>query len=115
MTAPLMRGSDIHGHPVVDSTTGLVLARETREETSVDMDLVAATCAQVMRAHRQAVRSMGLADQVDEVMTSAGPRQQVMRTVSKHPDLFLVVLLDKQRTNLALARFQLMEVERSLA
>jgi hypothetical protein len=58
---------------------------------------------------------MGLADQVDEVMTSAGARQQVMRTVSRHPDLFLVVLLDKHRTNLALARFQLMEVERSLA
>jgi hypothetical protein len=68
----------------------------------------------VMRAHRQAARNMGLAEQIDEVMTSAGPRQQIMRTVSRHPDLFLVVLLDKHHTNLALARFQLMEVERRL-
>jgi hypothetical protein len=58
---------------------------------------------------------MGLAEQIDEVMTSAGPRHQVMRTVSRHPELFLVVLLDKQRSNLALARFQLMEVERGLS
>jgi hypothetical protein len=57
---------------------------------------------------------MGLPDQIDEVMTSAGPRQQIMRAVSRHPDLFLVVLLDKQRTNLALARYQLMEIENSL-
>ena len=57
---------------------------------------------------------MGLGEQVDEVMTSAGPRQQVMRTVSRQPDLFLVALLDKHRTNLALVRFRLMEIERGL-
>ena len=102
------------GCAVVDSTTGLVLAREMRGESSVNMDLAAAACAQVLRAHQQAARSMGLTDQIDEVMTSAGSRQQVMRTVSRHPDLFLVVLLDRQHTNLALARFQLMEVERGL-
>jgi predicted regulator of Ras-like GTPase activity (Roadblock/LC7/MglB family) len=102
------------GCAVVDSTTGLVLARESRDSQHVDMDLAAAACAQVLRAHRQAARSMGLSDHVDEVITSAGPRQQIMRTVARHPDLFLVVLLDKQRTNLALARFQLMEVERGV-
>lgn len=102
------------GCAIVDSTTGLVLARELRDDATVDMDLAAAASAQVLRAHRQAARSMGLGEQVDEVMTSAGPRQQVMRTVSKHPALFLVALLDKHRTNLALVRFNLMEVERGL-
>ena len=102
------------GCAVVDATTGLVLARETREDQPVDMDLVAAGCAQVLRAHRQAARNMGMAEQVDEVMTTAGPRQQVVRTLSRHPDLFLVAMLDKHRTNLALARYQLMEVERGL-
>ena len=69
------------GCAIVDSATGLVLAREMRAEPAVDMDLAAAASAQVLRAHRQAARSMGLGEQVDEVMTSAGPRQQVMRTV----------------------------------
>jgi predicted regulator of Ras-like GTPase activity (Roadblock/LC7/MglB family) len=103
------------GCAVVDATTGLALAREATAQGAVDMDLVAASSAQVMRAHRQAARSMGLGEQVDEIMTSAGPRQQVMRTLSRQPELFLVVLLEKHRTNLALARFQLMEVERGLA
>jgi len=102
------------GCAVVDGTTGLVLARETRGEPGVDMDLSAAACAQVLRTHRQAARSMGLGEQVDEVITSAGQRQQVMRTLSRQPELFLVLLLDKQRTNLALARYQLMELERGL-
>jgi predicted regulator of Ras-like GTPase activity (Roadblock/LC7/MglB family) len=102
------------GCAVVDLTTGLVLAREMRGEPAVNLDLAAAACAQVLRAHQQAARSMGLGDQIDEVITSAGSRQQVMRTLSRHPELFLVVLLDRQHTNLALARFQLMEVERGL-
>ncbi len=102
------------GCAVVDSTTGLVLAREVREDQPVDIDLAAAASAQVLRAHRQAARAMGLSEQIDEVMTSAGPRHHVMRTVSRHPELFLVALLDKQRSNLALARFQLMELERGM-
>ena len=91
-----------------------MLARESREDRPVDMNVAAAACAQVLRAHRQAARSMGLPEQIDEVMTSAGPRQQVMRTLSRYPELFLVALLDKHRTNLALVRFQLMDIERGL-
>ena len=105
------------GCAIVDATTGLVLARETREAGDgrpVDMNLSGAACAQVLRAHRQAARSMGLPDPVDEIMISAGPRQQVIRMLSRYPDRFLAALLDKQRTNLALVRFQLMEIERGL-
>ena len=102
------------GCAVVDSTTGLVLARESREDQPADLDLSAATSAQVLRAHRLAARNMGLAEQVDEVMTTAGTRQQVLRTVSNHPDLFLMALLDKHRANLALARYKLMQVEKGL-
>jgi hypothetical protein len=102
------------GCAVVDSTTGLVLAREVQPDHPVDIELAAAASAQVLRAHRQGARSMGLPEHVDEVMTSAGGRQQVMRTISRHPELFLMALLDKQRTNLALARFKLMDIERGL-
>lgn len=107
------------GCAVVDTTTGLVLARESRSPLQpdshvVDMDLAAAASAQVLRAHRQAARNMGMPEAIEELMTSAGPRQQVIRAVARHPDLFLVALLEKHRTNLALARFQLMEVERAL-
>ena len=102
------------GCAVVDGTTGLVLARESREDQPADLDLSAAASAQVLRSHRMAARNMGLSDQIDEVMVSAGQRQQVLRTVTRHPDLFLLALLDKQRANLALARYKLMEVEKSL-
>jgi hypothetical protein len=113
--AGLLALDGLLGCAVVDSTTGLVIARESRDQPATDMDLAAAACAQVLRSHRLAAHSMGLADQLDELITSAGARQQIIRTISRHPELFIVLLLDKQRTNLALARFQLMDVERNLA
>lgn len=112
--AELLTLEGLLGCAVVDSTSGLVLAREVREDQPVDMELAGAACSQVLRAHRQAARTMGLADSIDEVMTSSGARQQVIRTVSRHPDLFLVALLDKHRTNLALVRFKLMDIEKGL-
>ena len=99
---------------MVDATTGLILAREVRDDHPVDMDLAGAACALVLRAHRDAARSMGLSEKIDEVMTSAGARHHVLRVVARHPTLFLMALLEKNRTNLALARFHLMEVEREL-
>ena len=38
----------------------------------------------------------------------------LVRSLQRHEDLVLVALLEKHRTNLALARFQLLEVERGL-
>jgi predicted regulator of Ras-like GTPase activity (Roadblock/LC7/MglB family) len=99
---------------VVDAATGLVLARDASDEQGTDFDLCAAASAQVLRAHRMAARNMGMPEHIDEIIVSAGHRHQVLRTVSRHRDLFLMALLDKQHANLALARYKLIEVEKRL-
>ena len=99
---------------VVDATTGLVLAREAREDLSTDFDQSAAASAQVLRAHRMASRNMGLPEHIDEIIVSAGQRHQVLRAMTRHPDLFLMALLDRQHANLALLRYKLSEVEKRL-
>ena len=68
----------------------------------------------MLSAQRHAARSMGLPQPIDEVITTAGPRHQLLRMLPRHPELFLLVLLDKYRTNLALARFQVRDLERAL-
>lgn len=112
--ASLLRIDGLIGCALVDASSGLVLAHEVRGEQPVDMELAAASCTQVLRTHREAARSMGLADPVDEVITTAGARHLLVRALQRHEELFLVALLEKHRTNLALARFQLLEVERAL-
>ena len=110
----LLRIDGLIGCALVDASTGLVLAHEVRGEQPVDMELAAASCTQVLRSHRESARQMGLVDPVDEIITTAGARHLLVRALQRHDELFLVALLEKHRTNLALARFQLLEVERAL-
>jgi len=113
--APMLTLDGLLGCAVVDGGTGLVVARELREDQPVDIELSAAAAAQVLRTHRQAARNMGLADPVEEIITAAGPRHLILRVLPRQGELFVMALLDKHRTNLALARFQLIEVERTLS
>jgi len=102
------------GAAAVDAHSGLVLARELREDHPVDMDVAAAACAQVLQAHRAAARTMGLGEPLEEVMSSTAARQQVVRVLTRYPEVFVVAVLDRQRTNLPLARYKLMEMDKSL-
>ena len=110
----LVKLDGLLGCALVDATSGLVLAHETRDPQSLDMELSAASCAHVLAGHRDAAAKMGLVDPIDEVIVTAGARNVLIRALQRHADLVLVAVLEKHRTNLALARFQLLEVERSL-
>ena len=100
---------------LVDAGSGLALAREVRDASTIDIDLVAAAATQVLRAHRLAARQSGFADPVDEIIVNAGSRQQLLRMVARHPGLFLCAVLDAGRSNLALTRYKLLEAEHALA
>src|SRR4029078_8735665 len=113
--ASLLKLDGLLGCALVEAMSGLVLAHETRDPESLDIEVAAASCAQVLAAHRSAALTMGLGDPIDEVITTAGSRHVLIRALQRHADLVLVALLEKHRTNLALARFQLLEVARSLA
>ena len=69
----------------------------------------------MLQTQRQTALGSGIADPIDEVITTTGARHLLMRPLGRHPELFLMALLDKNRTNFALARLHLLEVERSLA
>jgi len=111
----LLKLDGLLGCALVDAASGLVLAHEMRDDQALDMELAAASCAQVLSRHRDAAKQMGLVDPIEEVITTAGARHVLIRALQRHTDLVLVALLEKHRTNLALARFQLLEVERSLS
>ncbi|MDQ6630042.1 MAG: hypothetical protein M3Z29_16595 [Pseudomonadota bacterium] len=112
--AGLLKLDGLLGCALVDSSTGFVLAHDARDDQPLDMELAAAAAAQVLRSHQEAAQRMGLSDPVDEIIVTASGRHVMIRAMQRHPDMFIVALLEKNRTNLALARFQLLEVDRSL-
>lgn len=111
----LLRTDGLLACAVVDELTGLVLAQQARPGVNVEFSQAAAACAQLLKFHRGAARRLGLSDDtVDEVIIGAGGRQQIVRVLPRHPELFMFTLLDKGRTNLALVRFRLQEAEKNL-
>lgn len=99
---------------LVDVNTGQVIASEGR---GPDIDRAATAAAEVMTVHRRTLRLMGHwrpNDPVDEVLVTAGSRYHIMRTLQAHPDLFILAVLDKLRSNLAMTRFRIMEAQQVL-
>lgn len=111
----LMQIEGLIGCCIADTSTGMVLGQEREADADdLNLDLAAATATEVLKAHRRASRDMGCGDRIDEVIVTHGRRHQVIRTVAAHAELFVLAVLDKQRTNLALARFKIMDAEKSL-
>ena len=102
------------GCALIDSESGQVLAREVREDQPLDIAVAAHDCAPLVRAHREAARRMGLPDAVDEIVVTGRTHQQILRALHHHPALFVLVLLDRQRANQALARFKLADAVKNL-
>ncbi len=99
---------------LVNDETSQVMARDTRLGYTVNLEETATACAQLMRAHRQSATLMGLT-RVDEITTSSGARQVMLRPASGRPGFFMMALLDKQRTNMTLARLKLIELDKQLS
>jgi predicted regulator of Ras-like GTPase activity (Roadblock/LC7/MglB family) len=110
----VMQLEGLLGCAIVDEYTGQVLACEEREYPAAEMEVGAAHGSRLLSAHRLSATEMGLHEAVDELVLGAGHRQLLMRVLLPIPHAFTMALLDKRRTNLALVRFKLMELERRL-
>lgn len=99
---------------LVDSVSGAVVTSEGR---GPDIDRAAAAATEVMQVHRRTLRQMGHwrpNEPVDEILVTAGSRYHILRTLQAHPDFFILAVLDKLRSNLAMTRFRIMEAQQAL-
>lgn len=100
---------------LIDSNTGLVVASDAQ---GPDIDRAAQAATEILRVHRRTLRQMGHGrpnDPVDEVLVTAGNRYHILRTLQAHPEYFILAVLDKLRSNLAMTRFRVMEAQQVLA
>ncbi len=96
---------------LVDSKSGMVLGQAG---SGVDMELAAAGNTEVVRAKLRTMDSLKLNDTIDDILITLGKQYHIIRPSVANLGLFLYVVLDKGRSNLALARRKVQEVESSL-
>jgi hypothetical protein len=113
--AGLLLSEGILGCVLLELATNAVVVREQPAGTEIDLDAAAAACGPVLRAHRVANRSMGLADRLDELAVRTGSRLQIVRAVPQRPGFVLMALFDTRRVNPALARLRVADAANTLA
>ena len=94
---------------VVDAGSGMILGSVG---SGVDLEIAAAGNTEVVRAKIKTMRALGLNDVIEDMLITLGKQYHIIRPSVGKEGLFLYVVLDKQRANLALARRKTMEVDK---
>jgi hypothetical protein len=84
----------------------------------LDLDLAAAGNTEVIRAKTRTMSALQLEDAIEDILITLSKQFHVIRLL-KRPDagegLFLYLVLDRTKSNLALARHQMKRIEGELA
>lgn len=96
---------------LVDHRSGMCLAQQG---AALDLDLAAAGNTQVVQAKLKTMATLGLRQGIEDILITLGEQYHLIRMAPNHPGLFLYLVLDKAKGNLALARYKLTDIERSL-
>jgi len=97
---------------VVDSTSGMILGNIG---SGVDMEIAAAGNTEVVRAKTKTMRALGFKDVIEDILITLGKQYHIIRPSSRQEGVFLYVVLDKQRSNLAMARRKTQDVDKEMA
>ena len=102
------------GAAVADADSGMCIG-STGGAGIMNLEVAAAANTEVVRAKRKAMKTLGLRDEIEDILISLGKQYHLIRPLKSRPSVFFYVALDRGRSNLAMARYALADVERELA
>ncbi|WP_370890516.1 hypothetical protein [Janibacter sp. GXQ6167] len=101
------------GVALVDAGSGMALAT-AGSPVGIDLEVAAAGNSSVVQAKLRTMRDLGLNDKIEDILITLDSQFHIIRTLGKEDGMFLYLVLDKGRANLAMARFRLGRIEKDL-
>ncbi|MCB1056848.1 MAG: roadblock/LC7 domain-containing protein [Acidobacteria bacterium] len=97
----------------VDSESGMMLAA-AGDTSKVNLETAAAGNTEVVRSKRKTIKALGLNEDIEDILITLGKQFHIIRPLTTNQALFIYVVLDKSRGNLAMARLKLAAVEKDV-
>ncbi|MFE6335683.1 hypothetical protein ACFVP3_12875 [Streptomyces sp. NPDC057806] len=103
------------GVALVDYTTGMALGTMGGSKT-FDLNVAAAGNTDVVRAKMRTMEHLGLKGEIEDILITLSDQYHLIRLLSGRSGngLFMYLVLDAKRSNLAMARHQLRKIEQDL-
>jgi len=97
---------------IVDSNSGMMLGASGGG--SISLEVAAAGNTEVVRSKRKTMKALNLQDQIEDMLITLGRQYHLLRPLTVNDALFIYLVLDRSKANLAMARHQLSQIERDL-
>ena len=97
---------------LVDFESGMTLG--TAGGDRFNLDLAAAGNTKVVKSKMEVMQSLDLNTTIEDILITLGTQYHLIRPLEKAQALFLYLVLDRKKSNLAMARHKLMATESAL-
>ena len=99
------------GCALVDVDSGMALGTAGG---GINLEIAAAGNTEVVRAKLRVAKSLGITGGIEDILITLQDQYHLIRPLTKKGTLFLYVVIDRKKGNLAMGRYKVSEVEASL-
>ena len=97
---------------VVDANSGMLLGKAG---SGLNLEVAAAGNTEVVRAKLKTMKALGVGGSIEDILITLDSQYHIITMIKSKEGLFMYTVLDKAKSNLAMARYKALEAQGKLS